>query len=313
MAKSPYPIDPVRTGIAMAYQNEEMIADLVLPVTTPVRRAEFTYNKYPIAQALTVPDTRMGRRSEANTIQLSAERVSAETEDFGLSDLVPNTDTENDEDAVDNYDPLNHATETVTEMIVLDRELRVAGLVFNAATYDADKKVQLSGSDQFSHPDSDPFPILWDMVHRPLIKPTLGVFGDDVWQDLAINKKLVASVYGAASTSGVVLIEDLAKRLQVRKLVVGQARVNSAKPGQDAVLARAWGKHVAFLGQNKLANNQRGMSFGYTVPQGPLRQTRIIDEPKIGRGGSQRVQVECALKELITASSCGSFIQDATA
>ena len=69
--------------------------------------------------------------------------------------------------------------------------------------------------------------------------------------------------------------------------------------------------HLLMKYVNKLANNQRGMTFGMTVPRGQRYTTRIIDEPKIGIGGSQRPQVETSVKELICASSCGAFIQDA--
>lgn len=309
MAASPYPVDPVRTGISLAYVNEDMIADEVLPVATPVAKTEFTYNRYPIAQGLTVPDTRMGRRSEANTIEVNAEKVPASTEDFALSDLVPNKDI--DEAADSDYDPLNHATETVTDLLILDREVRTSGLVFNAASYDVGRKIQLAGGDQMHNDDVDVFNLLWQYSRKTLKKSNIGVFGAGVWNQLAIHPKLLASVYGSASTTGVVLVEDLARRLNLKKILIGEAQVNIAKPNQPEVLAPAWGNHIAFLHVNQLANNQRGMTFGMTVPRGKRYATRIIDEPKIGLGGSQRPQVETSVKELICASSCGAFIQDA--
>ena len=41
MAKAPFPIIPELTGIAIAYRNRAMIADLVLPRVTPVSKEEF--------------------------------------------------------------------------------------------------------------------------------------------------------------------------------------------------------------------------------------------------------------------------------
>jgi hypothetical protein len=311
MAATPFPIDETRTGIALAYKNEEMIADQVLPVVTPVPKKEFTYLNYPIAEGLTVPDTKMGRRSEANTISLSATETPSSTDDYALSDLVPNSDVDN---APQGYDPLNHATETVTDLMILDREVRVAGLVFAPATYGAGNKAQLAGNSQWSDfANSDPFQYIWNLLDVPTLRPNLGVFGQPVWNKLAIHPKMIAGVYGSASTRGKVLLADLADALEIPKLIVGKARVNTAKKGQVANLNRAWGKHAAFLHVNALANNQRGMSFGMTVPQGRLRQVRVIDEPKIGIGGSQRVQVESQVKELISAPDCGFFVQDAVA
>ena len=310
MSDTPFPIDPVRTGISIAYKNEEMVADQVLPVATPVAKKEFTYLEYPIEEALTVPDTAMTRRSEANTIEVTATEETSKTIDYALSDLVPNDDISN---APEGYDPLNHATETVTDLMMLAREVRVAGLVFAAGTYGASNKVQLSGAGQWSHVDSDPFQVLWDACEVPIMRPNTLVLGQPTWTKLATNAKLITKLYGSASQRGKARLADLAEELEIERIIVGKARVNTAKKGQAAALSRAWGKHAALLYINPLANNERGMTFGMTVPKGKRRAVRIIPEPKIGVGGSQRVQVEDQIKELITAADCGYFFQDAVA
>ncbi|WP_374569681.1 hypothetical protein [Phenylobacterium sp.] len=311
MADAPFPIHPTYTGIALAYKNEEMIADQVLPLATPVAKKEFTYYEYPVEEALTVPDTAIGRRSEANTIEVTATEETAKTAPYALSDLVPNDDVTN---APEGYDPLAHATETVTDLMVLAREVRVSNLVFAAGTYAAGNKVQLAGTDQWSDFDnSDPFQDLWDALDVPLMRPNMAVFGQPVWNKLATHPKIISALYGSASTIGKARKEDLADRLEINRVIVGKARVNTAKKGQAAVLSRTWGKHASLLYINPLANNERGLTFGMTVPKGQRRATRVIPEPKIGIGGSQRVQVEEELKELIVATSCGYFFQDAVA
>ena len=309
MADAPFPIHPTYTGIAMAYTNEAMIADEVLPKATPVAKKEFTYLEFPVEEALSVPDTRIGRRSEANTIELTAEEVTSKTEDFALSDLVPNDDVTN---APQGYDPLAHATETVTNLMVLGREVRVASLVQNPASYAAGHKTQLAGTSQWSHGDADPFQAIWDALEIPLMRPNIGVLGRSVWNKIATHPKVIAKLYGAGSQRGKARLADFAEELELQRILIGGARVNIAKKGQAANLQRAWGKHASFLHIDKLANNERGMTFGMTVPKGS-RVTRVIPEPKIGIGGSQKVQVEEQLKELITASNLGYFFEDAVA
>ncbi|MFN3523930.1 MAG: hypothetical protein ACK4YQ_16915 [Phenylobacterium sp.] len=311
MADAPFPIHPTYTGIALAYKNEDMIADQVLPLATPVAKKEFTYYEYPVEEALTVPDTAIGRRSEANTIEVTATEATSKTVPYALSDLVPNEDVDN---APEGYDPLGHATETVTDLMELAREVRVSNLVFAAATYPAGNKVQLAGTDQWSDfDDSDPFQDLWDALDVPLMRPNTAVFGQPVWNKLATHPKIISALYGSASTIGKARKEDLADRLEISRVIVGKARVNTAKKGQAAVLSRTWGKHAALLHINPLANNERGLTFGMTVPQGQRRATRVIPEPKIGIGGSQRVQVEERMKELIVAANCGYFFENAVA
>lgn len=309
MADTPFPIHPTYTGISIAYSNEELIADQVLPPATPVATREFRYNVYPTEEMLTVPDTAMTRRSEAYTIELTVTEAAGKVSDYALSDLVPNSDIAT---APPGYDPQAHATEYVTSLMALDREVRVANKVFAAASYPAANKVQLAGASQWSHVDADPFQAMWDALDIPLMRPNLITMGQPVWNKLATNAKLIAKLYGVASSRGKARLADLAEELEVPRIIIGRARVNTARKGQAAVLSRAWGKHCSMTYIDKLANNERGMTFGMTVPLG-ARATRVIPEPKIGIGGSQRVQVEEQLAEVIVAGSCGYFFQDAVA
>lgn len=314
----PFPIHPTYTGITAAYQNEEMIADTVLPFATPVGTELFQWFEYPIGQALTVRDTRIGRRSEANTIDVQAVEREAKTIPHALSDLVPQSDIDN---APEGYDPRGHAAETVADLMTLRRELDVAGTAFNAATYAAANKVNLAGGDQFDEDTTDVFDMLWEACGKTLVRPNLGVLGETTWRKMATNPKLIAKLYGAASTRGKARLEDLAAELEVKRFIVGRARINSAELGQPVNLSRAWGPHAALLHVNPLANNQRGLTFGMTVPRavtgdakaanGGRWRAREIPEPKIGINGSSRIQVESERKELIVSADCGYFFENA--
>lgn len=314
----PYPIHPTYTGIVAAYQNEDMIADQVMPFATPVATELFQYYEYPLGQALAIRDTRIGRRSEANTIEVQAEEREAKTVPHALSDFVPQSDIDN---APEGYDPQGHAAETVVEAMVLRREIDVANTVFNAATYGAANKVNLAGGDQWDDEDSDVFDMLWQAKSKTLVKPNLLVLGESTWSKSATNPKLITKLYGQASSRGVATLEDLARILGVKKVVVGEARVNAANPGKPVELGRAWGAHAALLYVNPLANNQRGLTFGMTVPRavtgdarsasGGRWRTRPIPKPEIGMGGSVKVQVEGERKELIVSADCGYFFQNA--
>lgn len=304
-----FPIHPTYTGISIAFKNAELIADQVLPLATPVGTKEFRYNVFPIDEATRVPETRMGRRSEANVIELTATETPAKVEDYALSDIVPNDDITN---APAGYDPMAHATETVTDLLSLGREVRVANLVFAPATYPVGNKVTLAGVTQWSDPASDPFQDMWDALELPVMRPNTIVFGQPVWNKVATHPKLITKLYGVGSQRGKARLADLAEELEIGKIIVGRARVNTAAKGQLAALQRAWGKAAAMLYINPLANNERGMTFGMTVPKG-ARATRVIPQPLMGIGGSQKVQVEEQLKEVIAASSCGYLFDAAVA
>lgn len=315
----PFPIHPTYTGITAAYQNADMIADVVLPYASPVGTELFTWYEYPVGQSLTVRDTRIGRRSEANTIDVQATERESKTVPHALSDLVPQSDIDN---APDGYDPRGHAAETVTDLMTLRREIDVAGVVFAPATYAAANKVNLNGGDQFDEDTTDVFDMLWEARSKTLVKPNMLVLGETTWNKMATNPKLIAKLYGAASTRGLARREDLAAMLELRRgVVIGEARVNIAELGQPTSLGGAWGPHAALLHVNPLANNQRGLTFGMTVPRavagdarsssGGRWRTREIPEPKIGINGSSRIQVESERKELIVSADCGYLFENA--
>lgn len=85
---APFPIQPELTAIAIAYRNQSLIADEVLP-RVPVGKQDFKYLKHAMAEGFTLPDTKVGRRSKPNDVEFSATEITASTEDFGLDDPVP--------------------------------------------------------------------------------------------------------------------------------------------------------------------------------------------------------------------------------
>ena len=58
---APFPINPVQTGITLAYKNLTLIADSVMPRVN-VATKEFKYQKYDKAERFTVPNTLVGRK-----------------------------------------------------------------------------------------------------------------------------------------------------------------------------------------------------------------------------------------------------------
>jgi hypothetical protein len=141
MANAPFPIQPALTAVAIRYGNSSYIADSVAP-RLPVATQEFKYLKHVLADGFTLPDTRVGRKSQPNEVEFSATEETASTEDYGLEDPIPQADINN---APANYDPLARATEGVMDLIMLDREKRVADVIFAAGTYATANKTTLSG------------------------------------------------------------------------------------------------------------------------------------------------------------------------
>lgn len=307
--KAPFPIQPELTAIAIAYRNRALIADGVLPRTL-VGTQEFKYLKHTKEDSFTLPDTRVGRKGKPNEVDFSATEVTDATEDYGLDDLVPQRDIDN---APANYDPLGRSSEGLTDLIMLDREKRAADLVFAAATYPAGNKVALAGTAQWSDfVNSNPVGDIMTGLDTPLLRPNVMVLGRAAYSKLAQHPKIAKAVLGNSGDVTIATLQQIAALFQLEEVFVGEGWLNTAKKGQAANMARVWGKHCALLHRNQVADTQRGMTFGLTAQFGG-RVSGSEPDSSIGLLGGQRVRVGESVKELVTASDLGYFIENAVA
>ncbi len=304
-AKFPFVTSPELTAVAIAYKNKAMIADAVLP-RIPVGKRDFKYLVYPKGESFTIPNTRVGRRGAVNQISFSAGEATASVEDFGLEDPIPLDDINN---APDGYDPKGHSAEYLMDLIELDREKRTADLVFNAATYGASNKMALTGTDLFSDPLSDPIAIIMDALDSMVMRANVLTIGRSGFSALARHPKIVKAVLGNSGDSGIATRLQIAQLFELEDVLVGESWVNTAKKGQDVQLDRVWGGHLSLMYRNKLANTQKGITFGFTAEHG----TRVGMEREngdIGLRGGIDVRVGESVKELICAADCGYLIQN---
>lgn len=323
---NPYPINPALTAIAVAYSNEKMIADAVLP-RTPVGRQVFKYKKFNLADAFTVPNTNVGRKSIANEVEFGATDATAQARDYGLDTVIPNEDIMNQEGQNTlGFDPLGRATALLTNLVLLDREIRVSNLVFNAANYAAGNQQTLAGATQWSDPSSDPIKAIALARDGMIMRPNVLVLGRAVATQLSMHAKVVAGAFPlggnayAGNNAGVpvagggikVPMQRIAELLELDEVIVGEGWVNTAKPGQAPTITRVWGKHAALMVRGQEIDTLGSITFGYTAQWG-TRMAGTLPEPKMGLRGSQRVRSGESVLELLVANDLGFFFQNAVA
>jgi hypothetical protein len=314
----PFPTQSELIATTLAYQNRRLIADEVLP-RTPVPSREFKWLEMGRDQMFTVPETLVGRKGQPNEVEFGGTEEPGFVRDYGLDDVVPNEDLES---APAGFDPIGTAVTGITELIALDREKRVADLVFNANTYPAANRTTLSGTSQWSdYTNSDPYTAIQTALDGMLMRPNIGVIGRLAWSRLRVHPKITAAVApsatGNTSTSNAggqpATLQAVADLLELDQIIVGEAFINTAKPGQTASLSRCWGKHMAFLHQNPVATIRgNAVTFGFTAEWGN-RVAGSMPEPKVGLRGAQRVRVGESVNELIVANDVGYYFQNIVA
>lgn len=318
MTATAYPINPQLTALYVGYRQAEHIADSVAP-RSQVLTKSFQFTKYEQGDQFTAPDTAVGRTSAPNQVEFGGSQVNAAVSDWGLDapvtqDEIDQWDAASEKGLAVGISPLMRATMLVKKAVDNRREKRVADLVFNPANYGANNKQTLSGTGQWNDfANSDPLSYLLRKFDTLLMRPTDGVLGREVATELQLHPKVISTLYGAASTQGIASLDDIARKLGLRSLLVGDARVNVAKPGQAASMARCWGKHASFYYKEPEASVQGGgMTFCLTAQyDAPVAWDSF--EKSIGLRGGRMVRAGESVIELITANDLAYLVTNAVA
>lgn len=323
MVDRPFVVDAVLSAIAVGYRNPASfyIADDVLP-RVDVTAEKFKWTEYPLEESFNIPDGRVGRTGQVRQLEFGGIERTAGVEDFGFDVPIPNSDIEAAENArargVSSFDPEGHAVTTVTDTLMNIREIRVANIVHNPATYAVGRKTQLSGTSQFNdYANSDPVGVIKAGMDSTLVqRPNIAVIGRAAWSKLSSHPKIVNAVKGNVTSQGVVTVEQFQELFAgegLQKVLIGDAWYNAARPGRPVALQRAWGKHLALIHINPLAQpEQGGITFGLTAQYGSRISGRIEDKD-IGLQGGVRIRTGERVKELVVAQDVGYLVQDVVA
>lgn len=318
MSQFAFPINPALTAIAMAYRNPDqvLIADQVLPRIDAAQL--FKWTKYDIGQGYTVPDTKVGPKSEPNKVDFKGTELQDQTADYGLDDLVSNAE-------IDAFNAMPHpevagplspqalSTMMIMGLIKLDREVRVANLVFNAANYAAGNQATLAGNSQWSdQANSDPVAAIGDALDIPVIRPNKMVIGRNAWTKLRRHPKIVQACNANFQGAGIASRQQVADLFEIQEILVGEAFVNTARKGQAVAMNRTWGKNCLLMYSNQQAAVERQPVFGFTAQFGTAVAGEI-PAPTKGLRGGMLVRAGESVKEILSATDVAYYFQNCVA
>ncbi|MCZ4273309.1 capsid protein [Maritalea porphyrae] len=299
---------PTLTAIAIAYSNPDhaLIADQALP-RVPVPTENFKYQKYDEAEMFTLPDTKVGRRSTPNQVEIEGSEENSSTQDYGIDIPLDNATIEAAK--ASGFDPEARATERSTNIVLLDREVRVATLLTNPASYHSDHVETLSGTDLFSDAASDPLSIIEDLMATCWQKPNQIEFGFPAWRAFRKHPKIIKAILGNSGDQGRATLAQVAELLEVKRVLVGESRVNIKRPGEAAQLQRVWGNSVCGQFIDQTADTSGGITFGITAQH--KEKVAGTLPANMGLRGGKLVRSGESVKELIIAKRAGFLIQNA--
>jgi len=317
MVARPFVVSPVLTAVAIGFHNPDytLIADSVLP-RVPVGGDTFKWLEYPIDEALTVPETSVGRRGRVNTVEFNATERGGATKDYGLGNPIPQTDIDQAaarrKAGLSNYDPELHATAYLTNLVLLDREVRVAKVAQDSSNYVPGQVQTLAGTAQFSdYTNSDPIAVITGAIDSGLVRFNRCTMGFAVWQKLRSHPHLVNAVRGNVTGRGIITREEFRQLFELQELNIGESWVNTARKGQAANRQRVWGKNIAFHFIDRQATPETGgLTWGFS-PQFGGRIAGTVMDSDVGLKGGREIRVGEQITELVVAKAAGALIQNA--
>jgi hypothetical protein len=190
-------IDRALTNLAVMYRNREFIADLAMPVVTVAKKSDKFFKFKPETMFNVAAVDMVGAESKPGRPAIALDTPGTYScIDRGLTDFI-STDEEINADAP--LSPRMDVTEILTNYLLLARELRVATVVFNSANYGANHQA-LSGTAQWDQSTSDPVANIDSALRAPLVRPNTMVIGEEAYDALRSNPKLLQYVLSRAGT-----------------------------------------------------------------------------------------------------------------
>jgi hypothetical protein len=278
-------IDAALTNISVAYQNSTYIGVEALPEVKVGHRSDSWHTLDEETFFSEVNDLSDGDIADPDEIDLDRDTDSYQIVDHANRGWVSDAEKANADPAVD---PEAEAVEVCMNNLLLRHERRAASLLFTSGNY-ASGFTSTPGTlwDDLS---SDPVTDINNAIDTTLGNdPLVAVIGIQAWRKLQVHPSILGAFQ--FQTSGVMAsVEQVKQYFGFSKLLVGEARYNTAIKGQTQSLSRVWGKHMAIFRQSP-GGGLRKSSFAHTLTNGSRMVIKARDDMRGGSTGGTRIKV----------------------
>lgn len=308
--------DSPLTEMAVQYRNRDYIADAVMPVL-PVNKKSDIYYQFKPDTMFNVAQTQItSAEAKPNRVAYGLDTTgSYNCVPQGLLDFIPAEEIANEDDVLDVE---TTSVDVLSNALMLAREIRVAGIVFNTSNYGSNTSA-LSGGNRWDTSTSDPVNDINLMLRTPLVRPNALIFGEDAWDYLRVHPKLIQYIISRPSAAGLgqtpltANAEMVAAAFEVERVIIGRARYNTAREGATASYSKIWGKKCAAIRIEPKPNKRRTQTFGYTfrwnIAGAQMNVQKFID-PMPGLAGGTWIKETHADHEVVVGGSYVGYLYD---
>lgn len=306
-------VDKLLTNVSNGpFQGDErFIAEKAFPEIEVVETSG-SLGKYGTS-FLRVEHDLMGGRGEAKRVEaITRSTATYLLEKHGLQGVVTPDDYRN---VTAPYDAEKDEVIGVTTLIKMGKESALASALTNTAVLTQNST--LSGQAQFSdYANSDPLTKAKEAAAT--IYSASGEVADTVitsWlviNTLQYHPAILESLGFKMQRAGLLSVEEIAKAMNVKRILIGSAVYESAKEGQTSSLAAIWGKHMIFARlPEKAAPYQK--SLGYYIKAAGEPTRGVYKSPIDNPPGSTSIIVQDYYQFLIADAACGYLYKNVIA
>jgi len=303
-------IDAGLSNLSIAYRPSGFVADIVMPVLKVAKESDL-YFKWDRGNALRVPETKRADGGESNKVTFDVTKNSTyHCEEYALNADVTDRQIAN-ADSILNL----RATKTmyVKDLLMLDREKRVATLLTTTGNYDSSVYTTLSGVNQWNNDsfvgsiekdiDDGKEAVRGLIGHEPNIIIIPAAVAKVVKRDAQV-RELIKYTQNNLLVNG-----DLPPVLWNMKVVIPTAiNITSIKGHATTTTADVWGKHVVmtYVPENGSINTP---AHAYTLRNRDWRVKTWREESK----SKEVIEVSVIDDEIVTSDISGYLIYNAIA
>jgi hypothetical protein len=297
-------VDAVLTSISIAYVNAGFVADLVMP-RVKVKKESNLFYKYG-REKFRIPETLRAVKTEYKRVDWTVTTDTYQCHEYGLEEPIDDRERDNADDPLDlDID----TTEYVSDLVMLDREKRVADLLTTAANFT--NTDTLAGVEQWSdYTNSDPIDdveVAKNAINAAIgLDPNVMVMSREVYLKLKHHPQILERI--KYSQKGIISVDLLKAIFEIENIWIAFSLYDTALEGQTPSLSRIWGKHV-LLAYITPRPGIKKMSLGYSFNT-RKRQTENYREEKIK---SDVIRVSEVIDEKLVMETAGYLYRSVVA
>lgn len=306
-----FQIQPELTAVALGYINKKLIAGEIFP-KVDVTGHSFEYSVYDKVQGTSMPETKVGPKGSANTVENIGTRASATVEDHSLKDKIPLV-TLQDAQKKDK-DIRGIVTMQLIDSLKTAREINLSNKLSDAKNYAKDNVYTLDENEKFGSAKSTATDIIEDYMNKVLGGANTMILSKRAFSKLRRDRSIINSIsinHSASQTDmpGMVSPEAIKDLFQLENIYVGQSVLCSSQKGETPVLSACWKDDVILLNIDPIATTDYGLTYGYSATYEDYTVGSYFD-PDSGLKGCEIIRPYTSYIDLISCKNCGALLKD---